>query len=163
MTSIYEQAMAYTFDQNLINILKGCSKGKWPPQFKVSRNKIETQKGNKYVLPKNPMELCNIIHDIISGQEKSTRQIIVDSTKSSIRKSSNSYSIGISDDAIYSFAKRESSRLGKDDRHREQLQSCIFTAILLKRITRENFQMEKDRIIRIDGIDTENILIRSPK
>jgi hypothetical protein len=161
MTSIYEQAMMYTFDQNIINVLKGCIKGKWPPQFKVSRGYIETTKGNRYKLPNDPMELCNLVHDIISGQEISMRNNIPAQSKS-IRKS-NRNNTGLSDDAIYSFAKRETQRLGKDEYHKEQLQSCIFTAIFLKRIDISDFVLDKDKIISIKGIDTENILITSEK
>lgn len=153
------KASLYTLDPNLQGILQLCSKGKWPTQFKVVKGKIVTAKGNTFEISRDPMEVCNLIHDIISGQEKckvsQQIQILEDSRRSSRATRSVGSTVGVSDDAIYSFARRETRRLGKDEYHKEQLLSCIFTAILLGEISASDFILENEKIISIKKINTE--------
>lgn len=135
-------------DPNLRDILIACSKGKSPSQFKVSKGKIITLKNNTYDIPTDPMDLCNLIHDIMHGQERATKPIIIEPS------SSRTLITGISDDAIFSYTLRESKRLGRDDHYSEQLRSCIYTALLLENITYRDFVIVNGRISSINGIDT---------
>lgn len=165
---IWLQAANYTLDPNLQSVLQACSKGKWPSQFKIVKNKIVTTKGNVFEISRDPMEVCNLIHDIISGQEKCPKaiqqiHILEESRRSSrIAKSAGS-TVGVSDDAVYSFAKRETKRLNKDYYHQEQLLSCIFTAIMLGDINVGDFVLQNDKIISIRNINTEIPCIESSK
>lgn len=148
--SIYEQAAAYTLDDNMKKILLNCAKNKWPQQFKVMKGKIYTSSGNIYDMPKEPMDLCNIIHDILHGIDKAI--VTVTPTRSS--KSQILLGGNIGDDAIYNFARRESARYGFDSSHTDKLYSCIYTAIYVGDIINEDIEMENSIITRIRGIDT---------
>lgn len=156
--SIWTQASLYTLDKNLQAVLKRCDTGKYPSQFKISKNKIVTFKGNVFDIPMNPMELSNLIHDIMNGQEKVQRSISLseDTRRSSRSTGSN---VGVSDDAIYSFARRETRRLKRDDYHKDLLISCIFTAILLEDITSHDFILNGDKIVSIRYLNTDKICI----
>lgn len=146
--TIFSDSASYTLDDSLKNTLLSCSKGKYPSQFRVYRGRIVTSKGSSYDIPSDPMDLCNLVHDILSGVDKPAIQSIPLSNSSTRRSSP------IADDAIYSYARRETSRLGKDDYHREQLTSCIFTAILLGDIDSSDIVIQGDRIVNISKIDT---------
>lgn len=166
--SVFSQAAHYTLDPNLQAILQGCVKGKYPSQFKVVKGKIITLKGNTFELSRDPMEVCNLIHDIINGQEKSPRTPIQSSVLGESRRSSRTSrsagsAVGVSDDAIYSFAKRETRRLKKDDYHEDQLRSCIFTAIMFNYISATDFIVQNEKIISINGINTEKPCIEITK
>lgn len=157
---IFIQGAHYTLDTTLQGILQSCAKGKYPPQFKVSKNKIITIKGNIFDLSRDPMEVCNLVHDIMNGQEKSPKAaqqslVLEESRRSSRPSRSAGSTVGVSDDAIYSFARRETMRLKKDEYHKGQLLSCIFTAIMLGDISAMDFILKDDRIISINGINTE--------
>lgn len=151
--SIYISATQYTLDPAIRLLLLNCDKGKYPPQFKITKGRISTALGNVYDVPRDPMDLCNLIHDIMSGQERSVKKITpISETKRSSRSFTNN--IGISDDAIFSYAKRESSRLGMDDLHRENLLSCIYTGIMLGQVSISDIIYDGQRIININKIDT---------
>lgn len=155
MSKLFIEASKCTFDDSLKNVLLNCSKGKYPIQFIISKGKINTQKGNVYDLPTDPMILCNIVHDILNGYEKSTRPIIGSSTRSSrVTNEAN-----ISDDAIYSFARRTMQNKKRDIYYMDKLLSCIITAISLGDITNRDFIMNGNSIQSIYGIDIDKLII----
>lgn len=151
--SIYQQASKYTMDTSLQSTLLSCAKGKFPPSFKVSRGKIITAKGNTYVYPRDPMDMCNLIHDIVNGNEKDTnsRKEVVSTRPTR----STSTLPGIRDDEIYAFAEREAIRLQKDKYHEDMIRGCIFTALFLKRISFSDFELSGEKIVSIRGINTD--------
>jgi len=153
MSSIFLQASMYTLDTKLKSILESCSKGKYPPDFRINRNKIVTSKGRKYDICHDPMDLCNLIHDIIYKTESQCKFIPASSSRSSTKRTTRLLP-EISDDAIYHFAKRERIRLNKDEYYEELLSSCIFTAILIESIKYTDFQTENGIIKHINNIDT---------
>jgi len=139
--------------------LQNCAKGKYPPYLKVLKGKIVTVKGNTFEISRDPMEVCNLVHDIMNGQEKSSRStqqnlVLEESRRSSRPSRSAGSTVGVSDDAIYSFARRETLRLQKDEHHERQLSSCIFTAIMLGDISACDFDLKDEMIISISGINT---------
>lgn len=156
--SIYEQAAAYTLDDNMKNILLRCAKNKWPQQFKVMKNKIYTSSGNIYDMPRDPMDLCNIIHDIMHNIDKPVMAI------TPTRMSKQQVVMGnIGDDAIYNFARRESQKYGLDNNHTDKLYSCIYTAIYVGDITNKDVEVDGQIITNIRGIDTRTPCIIGKK
>lgn len=165
-----EQAIQYTLDDNLKKILQGCIKKKWPPQFKITNGKIITTKGNTYPVPQEPMAACNLIHDIINGQEIHVfpvKSYPSNTRGTSISNSSRSSRIpgisGISDDSIYSFVKRETKRLKRDEYYMETLLSCIYSSIMINYITDKDFIFKDGKIASIKGIDTSGPFILERK
>lgn len=154
---IFSQACLCTFDSHLQSVLQLCAKGKYPSQFKVTKGRIVTTKGNTFEISRDPMEVCNLVYMIINGQEKSPKAQydVLESKMMSRVSRSSGMSVGVSDDAIFSFAKREAQRLGRDDYYRDQLKSCIFTAILLGDISPSDFELDGEKILSIRGIDTK--------
>lgn len=150
--STFEQASYYTLDPKLKTLLMECSKAKWPSQFQVQNNKILTSRGHLHPIPRDPMDLCNLIHDIIHGQDEPPLTSIPES-RSSTRSIGDVP--GVSPAAIYTFADVETTRLGLDSIHRDRLASCIFTGILIKHLGPDNFTMNGERIISISGVDTK--------
>jgi hypothetical protein len=153
MSNVFTNAIGYTMDSALKEILQNSSKGKYPSQYKVLKGKIHTVKGNIYDIPSDPMDLCNLIHDIMNGQERTTKSIVIESSSS--RSSIN----GITDDMIYSYALRECRRLGRDEQYTEKLRSCIYTALLLDMISYSDFNIRNNKIQSISGINTSTIMI----
>lgn len=147
---IFRDSAMYTLDGTLKEVLLSCSKGVFPNQFRVLRGKIVTSRGASYDIPPDPMDLCNLVHDILSGMDKP----VVATAPTPLSTASSRRFSPIADDAIYAYAKREASRLNKGDHHREQLVSCIFTALLLGDVSVEDFILEGDRIIHVNKIDT---------
>lgn len=161
MSNIFAIASTYTLDNTLQSVLKQCAVGKYPAQFKVNKGKIVTSKGNIFEISRDPMEVCNLVHDLLHGNDRSPKVVsrqmaIIENSRRSSRSSvkSTASAVGISDDAVYAFAKRETHRLGKDEYHKERLISCIFTAIMLGIVSPVDFTMDGERIISIHGIDT---------
>lgn len=154
-----EQAIHYTLDENLKEILKGCIKKKWPSQFKISNGKVMTAKGNIYDFPKDPMAACNLIHDIISGQEIQVQQVPICISQRENTSSRISGLVDISDDSIFSFAKRETKRLNRSNYYLEELLSCIHSSIMINHISGKDFKFKGKNIISISGIDTSGPFI----
>lgn len=149
--SIFEQASYYTLDPKLKTLLLDCSKAKWPSQFQMRENKIVTTRGYIHVVPRDPMDLCNLVHDILHGQDEPPITVIPES-RHSVR---NVGDIGVPVSSIYAFAESETRRLGLDDIHRGKLAGCIFTGILIGHLEPGNFTMCGERILAIDGLNTE--------
>ncbi len=150
--SIFEQASCYTLDSKLRALLLECSKAKWPSQFRVEGNKIRTNKGLLHPIPRDPMDLCNLIHDILHDQDMPPVPVIPESRVSN--RNANDLA-GISPASIYAFAGKESRRLGLGDLHREKLAACIFTGILTGHLEAIDFSLNGECILSINKIDTK--------
>lgn len=145
----FEQASHFTLNPDIKKLLIDCSHNKWPPSFTVKRGKIHTAAGNIYDIHANPMDLCNLVHDILSGIERKNVTVLP-----STRKASE-----ITDDMIVAFSRRETERLSKDETHIDKLAACIHTALFLGVIVPADFRVKGDVILSINGIDTEVPLI----
>lgn len=152
--SVFEQASYYTFNTAIKQILIGCSKNKFPQQFKVSKGKIMTMKGNHYTIPTDPMDLCNLVQRIYFGQEESENVPIVPSTR---RKGSEDDM----DMSIYAFCMREAERLGRDIDYIDMLYSCIYTGLYTHRITPNDIKLANSCITSILGINVRDIVFES--
>lgn len=142
-------ASSFTMDKTLQKTLKECSQGLYPPHFSVSNGVIITVKGNKYPIPLDPMDLCNLVHTIISGKERGPNNIIGPSTRVPFIRNS-----GTSDDAINTFAASQASKLGRDKKYERLLYSCIFTGIHFGYIKPTDItQDSKGNILTIRNVD----------
>lgn len=150
---LFTQASQYTLDSSLKKVLTLCAQGSYPSQFRVHNDQIVTVKGNKYDIGTDPMYLCNLVHDILNGVER------VSSFISPVESSRSTNKSGIPDDAIYAYARKQATLLGKSYGYIERLQSCIFTAINLGDITINDFLMNGHNIDSIRGIDVIKVAI----
>lgn len=149
--SIFEQASYYTFNSNIKTILLNCAKNKFPQQFKLSRDKIVTMKGNKYDIPSDPMDLCNLIQKICMGNDIPDRKPIPPSSTTK-RKTDDQLDI-----AIYAFCIRETYNLNKDLYYTNMLYSCIYTGLYTKNININDIIIKNGCIIRINGLNTKEL------
>lgn len=143
--SIFQQASEFTLNLELKRILVDCVKGKYPTQFKVLQNKIVTAT-NTYQVPTDPMDLCNLIHDIVHGQE-------VSSVSVPLSRSTRSES-QVSDIALYGFAKRETERLKRDPSYTDILYSYLYTMLYVGKISPQDVVFKGDTIVHIKKVDT---------
>lgn len=155
MVNLFSEALNYTLDKNIREILLKCSQGKSVPYFHIQGSTIITDKGNTYIISKSPMDLCNIIHDIINGRERTTT--FKQRSPSTRSRRIDPYSQ--LEDIISAFAHIETKRLGKGVYHTDLLISCIYTALILGDITQNDISITDNRIISIKGINTEIPLI----
>lgn len=130
-------------------ILLGCAKNRWPSQFKATKGKIVTASGYSHAIPTDPMDLRNLIHDIMNGTDRKESLTAITRTRSN-----TSVTGSIPDDAVYAFARKEANRHGYDENHMNKIASCIFTALFVGDITPEHIHMNGVVITHIDGIDT---------
>lgn len=147
----FEQASHYTLDQKLKALLLDCSKNRWPTQFHMEGNKIRTNKGRLHAMPRDPMDLCNLIHDILCDQDIPSIISIPESRQS---RRSMGDTFGVSAAAIYAYAEHETKRLALGDLHREKLSGCIFTGVLIGHLEIDDFVLDGESILSIRGIDT---------
>lgn len=153
--SLFEQASYFTLDAGLQEILRNCAANKWPSQFKVQRGRINSHKGKSYEIPRDPMDLCNLIHDIMNDREDVLRPNVI----SRVSRTKNAVTT-ITDDTIFRFANREALRLGVDVHHVDRLYSCIFVAVYRGYIKEEDIIIDDyGNICEIKGIDTSVPLI----
>lgn len=145
--SIFERASFFTLDERMKKILVECSKGRFPPEFKVSGGYIHTKTGNRYNVPSDPMDLYNLIHDIVLGTEPAQRM----AASSVIRKKPV-----ICDDAISKYAVS----MGRDQNHSNKLLSCIYTAIYMGYVTPRDIIYSGNVIVDIKGIDVSTPCIK---
>ena len=136
-------------DNELKAILCNCAKNRWPQKFRVNKGKIITTLGNIYDMPNDPMDLSNLIHDIMIGNER-----VLKNNKpppSSVRKNSTNRL----DLDIYGYACSEAIRLGKSQEYIDLLFSCIHTALYLGYIAEHDIVYKDGRIVSVKGINIE--------
>lgn len=149
--NIFEEASQYTIDDNLKKILQLCSKNRPPPEFKISKGKIITSKGNTYDIPSEPIEVFNLVFNILNGIEIVPKVVTPTSTKRVL---------GINDDALYFFARKKSREYGYGNDYVDNLISCIYTAIYCESISQDDIRWNGEQIESIEGIDCKNIKIK---
>lgn len=147
-SSQFEQAATYTLDKGMKGILYDCSIGKYPLQFKMVRNAIHTTKGNRYDIPSDPIDLMNLVYDIMHGQE-AIKKIITNTPSSRVISGCPN----ITNDAIHCYAYMQSRNLGRDDLYAGKLYSCIYGALFVGRLSMDDIHMKDDIIISIDRLD----------
>lgn len=140
--SIFHEASYYTMDDKLKKVLIKCSRNIFPSEFKVMNGFIITKTGHHYDIPNEPMELCNLIHDIMCGREPAQKRSA--STTVRVRRT-------ICPDAIDKYAMTKA----RDGSHKERIVSCVCTALYMGYIDESDFIYSGNIISRINGIDTD--------
>lgn len=144
--SIFDQAIQYTFNEDMKNILLDCKNGIYPYQFKINKGKIISFRGNIYDMPIKPSDLCNIIYKIVNNIEPRK----ISTTPSQIVRSDMS----VLEDALYDYSRRESVKYGLDENHSTLLFSCIMTAMFLEVIVPSNIIIKDGVVVSVPSIDT---------
>lgn len=143
---MFEIASQFTFDPNIREILLNCARGKYPSQFKIVSNNIISQSGKQYPIPIDPIDLCNLVILILSGNEPNR---IKHTPSSSVRRSIENQL----DNLLLGYCDREMYRHRKDIRYRSMLYSCIQSAIISNIINANDIIMKNGYIVSISGID----------
>lgn len=140
--SIFHEASFFTLDDRMKNILIKCGRNIFPSEFKVMNGFIITKTGNNYPIPKDPMALYNLIHDIMHGREPAQKM-----AASSVPHRQKT----ICPDAIDMYAMTKA----RDGAHKEKISSCIYTALYMGYIDEKDFIYSGNIISHINGIDTD--------
>lgn len=152
MVSMFEQASYFTFDAKVKEILINCAKNKFPQQFKLVNGKIITMNNESYDVPSDPMDLCNLVQDILLDRKKLIIKPIPVSSRSS------KLSEGTLELAIYAFCIRETKIRSKDQTYTNRLFSCIYTGLYIGKLKDSDFQMDSGSIIHINNLNLDSML-----
>lgn len=145
MLEIFEQAAHYTMDNSLRDILLNCSMGVFPKQFTVRQGMIIAE-GQEHTIPSIPMELTNLVHDIITSKLK--KVVVPMSTSTRTRNA------GFSMDELEMFSRKEAERQGKSTEHGRKIWGMIYSCIFLGLIRPSDIQYRDGKIVSIDRINT---------
>lgn len=145
MLEIFEKAAHFTMDGTLRDTLLNCSMGVFPSKWSVDGLNIVSN-GQSYAIPSDPMDLCNLVHDILTAKVRKT----VVSASTSTRTRNGGFSI----DELFLFARREAERLKKDEDFADKIWGCIYSCLYLKLITPNDLIYKDDLLVGIRGIDT---------
>lgn len=142
----FEKAAHFTMDPTLRDVLLNCSLGVFPKQFRVEGSNI-VYNGECLSIPNDPMDICNMIHDIMT--KKISKKAVV-APMSTTRARNGGFHL----DELYVFAYQEADRLGKGQEHGDKIWGCIYSSIYLKTICPADLIYKNGEIIGIRGINT---------
>lgn len=147
MGDVFAEASNYTMDKKLKSVLVNMSKGVMPKKMDVMDGKIIRGKMS-YPIPPDPMELANLVHDLLTSKiERKTPPVAMTTTRRDRDK-------GFNMDEMYAFALREAERLGKDREHGMKIWGMIFSSIYLDEITPIDIRHKNGVIVSINRINT---------
>lgn len=126
---------------NIKLTLLNCAKNKYPPSFRLSNNMIISKK-RSYTIPLDPMDLCNLITQIVTNTEISNTPYLTS-------KSSDIYDNYSLLNTLFPYCNREMIRLNKDIIYRDKLYSYITLALYLGEINHNNITIKDGSIIDI--------------
>lgn len=145
MLDAFEKAAHFTMDASLREVLLNCSMGVFPSQFSIVDNRIVAKTG-EYQIPSDPMDITNLIHDIMSSKLK--KSVVVSTPSTRTRNA------GFHMDELYMFSRREADRLHRDDEHADKIWGCIYSSIYLAEITAGDLIYKDGVLVGIRKIDT---------